>query len=1036
MKIKSLPNLPDGVYQGRNLLYPYELVFPENLCSQKPVIQAIDTQSSPAGQTKGIIFIRANVEGVNNGLEYSTDGVTFQKDNTLRNLSVGTYTIYARRQTSGCSTATVSATATIAVAQPAKTYYVALTGNDATGDGSQAKPWRTLRYATKQVVTGQPNTIQLGEGTFVEDSVYAGSTTPGPIVIPTGTSLLGAGSGKTTLKVNLFYDLRKNPQDDQGYGSWGGRKDKFALHILRTNGVTFKGFTLDGQNKATHAGIYTSTLSDAKFEDVTITDFRWTGLWLPSAQRVEITKCTLKNNAWGNVYRAVGNLLLLDDDDVSIHDNVIEETYTITDVNGYPQGAYAIDVLSDGNGGNSEYFVSENVKIYRNKLTVLERGTWQIGQPAITIEVVNINTRNWEIYENQMNNNISLVCNPLNGVLTGEERAFRVHHNVFDLGGERGDYRYALELNSPRVEFDYNYVSGGVFPICQFDSRVNDYFWAHHNTFFSPRQDQALMLIVTFPTNFKLYNNTIIDTQGIPKLFDRDIKQNGGLPPAGFEVKNNILISTKGARGSLLSVPNFSLTPSTSFANNLFYNIDPFGANSIVVSGTQSLSTILKATGDKPLPYFELTAGSPAVDAGVVLAPFTDGFKGSAPDIGAYESDQSIKLGLLHQDASNGQTTSNQIRLNLQLTNSGNTPVPYNQVTVRYWFTAEQFAPINTFIDYAQLGTSKVKATYVRTTGPYTGADGYVEYNFDGTAGALGANSGPIQSRIAKQHYTNFNQSDDYSFLANSAYVANTKITVYRNGQIVWGTEPTPALAAVKLIAQTQNRNNNPTGNQISAVLTLNNMGNVPVNYKDLSVRYWFSAEGTQPLNAWIDYTPLGNAKLKTSFVRLPVPRSGNDTYWEITFDSTLGSLYGASSTGTIQFRIAKNDWSNFNEANDYSYKAAAPLADNDHVTVYYKNQLVWGTEPKSGARQSAEPSGEGLTVDVYPNPTSSYVILRQGQSNGSIGVTFQNVSGQVVQQHQTHFNTPVSTEQLAPGLYLLKVQSGQQVYGLKVLKE
>ncbi len=34
---------------------------------------------------------------------------------------------------------------------------------------------------------------------------------------------------------------------------------------------------------------------------------------------------------------------------------------------------------------------------------------------------------------------------------------------------------------------------------------------------------------------------------------------------------------------------------------------------------------------------FQLSAGSPAVDGGAVLSPYTDGFSGVAPDIGAYE---------------------------------------------------------------------------------------------------------------------------------------------------------------------------------------------------------------------------------------------------------------------------------------------------------------------------------------------------------------------------------------------------------------
>ena len=34
---------------------------------------------------------------------------------------------------------------------------------------------------------------------------------------------------------------------------------------------------------------------------------------------------------------------------------------------------------------------------------------------------------------------------------------------------------------------------------------------------------------------------------------------------------------------------------------------------------------------------YRLQSASPAIDAGTVVAPYTDGFSGSAPDIGAYE---------------------------------------------------------------------------------------------------------------------------------------------------------------------------------------------------------------------------------------------------------------------------------------------------------------------------------------------------------------------------------------------------------------
>jgi hypothetical protein len=97
--------------------------------------------------------------------------------------------------------------------------------------------------------------------------------------------------------------------------------------------------------------------------------------------------------------------------------------------------------------------------------------------------------------------------------------------------------------------------------------------------------------------------------------------------------------------------------------------------------------------------------------------------------------------------------------------------------------------------------------------------------------------------------------------------------------------------------------------------------------------------------------------------------------------------LYPLSSTGNIQYRIAKTDWSDFNEVNDYSYEPAAPYFSlNNHITVYYKGQLAYGQEP--GSNRSASftplPAMQGtratiLPVSVYPNPVTGRVFYVTG---------------------------------------------------------
>lgn len=401
---------------------------------------------------------------------------------------------------------------------------------------------------------------------------------------------------------------------------------------------------------------------------------------------------------------------------------------------------------------------------------------------------------------------------------------------------------------------------------------------------------------------------------------------------------------------------------------------------------------------------------------------------------------------LSHRDGDNGQLTNNQLKPFLRLSNVSPSPIPYSDITIRYWLTAENFAAMNTFIDYAQLGAEKVKTKYVPLSLPRTGAFGYIEYSFEATAGNLapGANSGEIQSRIAKQTWTNFNEGDDYSFATSGTYADNPRITVYRNGTLVWGSEPATVAAVRAVSVQSENKNVNTTTNTISTYLKINHEGNTPVEYKDLTVRYWFTAEGIQSLTYWIDYAELSNAKVKGQFVRLPALCQGADAYFEITIDSTLGNLYPLSNTGNIQFRLAKTDWSSFNESNDHSYKPAAPFASNDHVTVYYKGQLIYGTEPTptNAGRLAADAEKPSFQAVVYPNPSTGPITLELVGVGGQLlhlhlsDVTGRSVYDWRMKSELDRVQIPLPLVSQPTGPYVLKIGAGGQSKTLKVIKQ
>ncbi|GAA3734616.1 cellulase family glycosylhydrolase [Salinactinospora qingdaonensis] len=146
-----------------------------------------------------------------------------------------------------------------------------------------------------------------------------------------------------------------------------------------------------------------------------------------------------------------------------------------------------------------------------------------------------------------------------------------------------------------------------------------------------------------------------------------------------------------------------------------------------------------------------------------------------------------------------------------------------------------------------------------------------------------------------------------------------------------------------ELKAQYKNSNSDTSGNQIRPVIQVSNTGSTDADLSRVSVRYYLTKEGSASLSYTCDYAAIDCSNVSGSFQAMATPTAEADTYLELSLSGTLAPN---ESTGDIQNRINKSDWSNFDESNDYSHGTNTSYADAENITIHVDGELVWGTPP------------------------------------------------------------------------------------------
>ncbi|MDP5275784.1 cellulose binding domain-containing protein [Chengkuizengella sp. 2205SS18-9] len=137
--------------------------------------------------------------------------------------------------------------------------------------------------------------------------------------------------------------------------------------------------------------------------------------------------------------------------------------------------------------------------------------------------------------------------------------------------------------------------------------------------------------------------------------------------------------------------------------------------------------------------------------------------------------------------------TDNQFKPHFNIVNNGSEDIALSDLTIRYYYTLDGNQSEQFNCDYATIGCENVNGTHYQMASSTAEADHYMEITFTAGAGTIsaGEQSGEIQTRTNKADWSNYDETNDYSFDASiTSFTDWDDVTLYYNGQLVWGIEP------------------------------------------------------------------------------------------------------------------------------------------------------------------------------------------------------------------------------------------------------
>lgn len=310
----------------------------------------------------------------------------------------------------------------------------------------------------------------------------------------------------------------------------------------------------------------------------------------------------------------------------------------------------------------------------------------------------------------------------------------------------------------------------------------------------------------------------------------------------------------------------------------------------------------------------------------------------------------------------------------IQLYNNTPQDIPLGELKLRYWYTIDGYRPQTFMCDYATvLACSNISGTFVTIpdTSPNktSQSDTYLEVSFNPSTGILPAGAeADMYLRVLKTDVSNFDESNDFSFEAGKArFVRYNRVTVYRNGVLVWGVEPgsggggamTPTPTKTTVLAYpsptstrtntqaapTATRTRTPTNGPTSTPTRTNTPAPLTATRTNTSAPSTATRTNTPAPTATKTFTPAAASKT-------PTPASSGSTCGPVT--ATIAVPFTFDGAGTFCWQASNlgayiNSWNTtsltvngVNFTNFYVSSASYPPAINGYWYISFAGNFTY----------------------------------------------------------------------------------------------